>query len=188
MILALVMAASLAFAQQGDGAFWAARLAGGQVQFFRSDRPTPGAAQAVFAGTPVRYLTMINGAVQELGADGKAAVDAAIATHAEAARQAAAAEEAARVASETAEEARLAALPYQVSKYKIVEALDSAGQLDTFIAFLSADTKQKFKWDAAVVLDSDNAMVTNALNQLAPLLGEGFVSSNFLRSCRSDML
>lgn len=56
-------------AQAGDFFFWGANTNTlGQVYFFRSPLQTPGAAAAVFAGTPVKYLRYTNGAIVALTA------------------------------------------------------------------------------------------------------------------------
>lgn len=165
----------------GDGLFWAARLdAQGQVEFYRGSTPTPGAAE--HHATPVRYLYMDETGVRKLSWPHCAAIDAAIAAQAQAEADARAQQEAARQAEREAEEA---ARPFPVSKIKVLRAIDAVGQLDAFLSFLNADAKRRLLWDAAVTLDSDDPMVTNAVAQLAPLLG-GVSPIDFLRACKSD--
>lgn len=77
-------------------------------------------------------------------------------------------------------------LPFTISKIKVLKALDEMGALDTFLEFIDADPKRKLFWDAAVVLDSDDELVTTALPQLATALGLGDVSG-LLEACRSDL-
>jgi hypothetical protein len=56
------------------------------------------------------------------------------------------------------------------------------------VAFLNADEERKLMWDAAVTLDSNDAMVIDAMVQLKPLLDAmGMTSTNFLRACQSDI-
>jgi hypothetical protein len=77
-------------AQAGDFFFWGANTNTlGQVYFFRSPLQTPGAAAAVFAGTPVKYLRYTNGAIVALTAAQRSAQDAQEAADAAAAAAAA---------------------------------------------------------------------------------------------------
>lgn len=75
LLTAIVFGVSLA-CRAGDGLFWSANTNSAGVYFFRSAVSTPGAAQAVRAGTAVKYLRLINGAVVELSDAQKAAQDA----------------------------------------------------------------------------------------------------------------
>jgi len=167
----------------GDGLFWAAQLdANGQITgFCRSDKPTPGAA--AYCGYPPRYLALVDGVVIHRDPEECHAINVAIAAQAQAAADALAQQEAARQAEQEADEA---ARPFQVSKIKVLRAIDAVGQLDGFLAFLNADAKRRLLWDAAVTLDSDDAMVVGAVEQLAPLLG-GVAPIDFLRACRSEL-
>jgi hypothetical protein len=76
ILCAIVLGVSLA-CHAGDGLFWSANTNGTGVYFFRSAVSTPGAAQAVRAGTAWGYLRLDNGSVVELSAAQKAAQDAA---------------------------------------------------------------------------------------------------------------
>lgn len=58
-----------------------------------------------------------------------------------------------------------------ISKFKLVEELESLGLLSEFMAYLERDEVVKFKWDAAVTLDEDNALVVGAAAELKARFG-----------------
>lgn len=58
-----------------------------------------------------------------------------------------------------------------LSKFKMVEAIERRGKLAQFMALLDADPALRFKWDAAVLLDSTNAMVRAARAAMPQALG-----------------
>lgn len=60
---------------------------------------------------------------------------------------------------------------YEVSKYRIIDQLDALGKLDGFLALINADGKLRARWDAAVVLDSTNALVVQAKAAMTSTLG-----------------
>lgn len=84
LLFAIAFSVSLA-CHAGDGLFWAANTNSAGVYFRRSTVATPGAAQAVRSGIPLKYLRLINGAIVELSAEQKAAQDAQEAADAQAA-------------------------------------------------------------------------------------------------------
>lgn len=57
-----------------------------------------------------------------------------------------------------------------ISKYRLLIALDNIGAMQTFLAALAADARRKALWDAAVTLDSTNAMVQAFLGDLKTAL------------------
>lgn len=67
-ILAAILCATVASVvmADGDGLFWSARLTGGQVEFYRSEVPTPGAAECVAARTPTKYVVLDKGEVKPM--------------------------------------------------------------------------------------------------------------------------
>lgn len=84
-----------------------------------------------------------------------------------------------------AEEAALAA-PFEISKFKLLKAFEGMGHLTTIVAFIEADPVRKLFWDAAVALDSDDAMIMDAkttIQQLVPELTSEMVES-ILRSAQ----
>lgn len=60
---------------------------------------------------------------------------------------------------------------HTLSKYRLLCELKSAGALGAFGQWLAADAERKLLWDAAVTLDSTNAMVREASATLPALLG-----------------
>lgn len=62
---------------------------------------------------------------------------------------------------------------YEVSKYRIIDQLDTMGKLDAFLELINADGKLRARWDAAVVLDSTNALVVQAKAAMVSKLGIG---------------
>lgn len=65
----------------------------------------------------------------------------------------------------------------ELSKYKLLVGLDEIGALDAFVAYLAADAKRKLLWDAAVTLDSTNALVVAAADELSSAFGSQAVSN-----------
>ena len=85
---------------------------------------------------------------------------------------------------EIAQEAAMAALPFEVSKFKLAMAFIQAGKGAEFQAFINADANTAFLWNAATVLDSDNPLVLAALNQITGILPEGCTAHDLLLQCR----
>lgn len=76
-----------------DGRFWSARLgAQGQVEFYRGDNPTPGAA--ALHDMPLRYLALADGCVVLRSEAERNSIDDALEAQAQAAAEARAAQEA----------------------------------------------------------------------------------------------
>ena len=73
LMFTLLLCSTLSVMADGDGLFWSARDNGGTVEFFRSDVPTPGAAE--FRSQPVQYLKLSNGTVQLKSVEERALVD-----------------------------------------------------------------------------------------------------------------
>lgn len=99
------------------------------------------------------------------------------------------ADEQAAIAQAEAENAAIeAAKPYQISKIKVLNGLNtiSSEAIGAFLAYLNSDPMIKLLWDNSVVLDSDNSFVTNAIPTLQEIIGEVDVNE-FLRSCKSDL-
>ena len=86
--------------------------------------------------------------------------------------------------TEIAQEAAIAALPFEVSKFKLAMAFIQAGKGAEFQAFIQADANTAFLWDAATTLDSDNPLVLAALDQITGILPEGVTAQDLLRQCR----
>ena len=176
-----------------DGLFEAARLVNGRIEFYRGTEPTPGAA--FYHHTPElwKYLVLDETGVREVSQEAKDAIDTSEAqAMADAQAQAIAAAEAnyaAQQAAESAAQAAADAMPFAVSKIKVLRAMQAVGRLSAFVAFLNADSDRKLLWDAAVTLDSNDQMVEDAMVQLAPLLeAMGTTANAFLRSCQSDLM
>jgi hypothetical protein len=83
-----------------------------------------------------------------------------------------------------AEEAAWAA-PYEISKFKLLVALDNAGLFDDVWAFINADPKRRILWDAATCLDSDDPMIAEAVSALMTSTGLPFEQVDaIMRSAR----
>ena len=89
-----------------------------------------------------------------------------------------------KTSDELVQEAALAALPFEVSKFKLVMAFIKAGKGAEFQAFIHADVNTAFLWNAATTLDSDNPLVLAALDQITGILPEGVTAQDLLRQCR----
>jgi hypothetical protein len=89
-----------------------------------------------------------------------------------------------KTAEEIAQEAAIAALPFEVSKFKLVMAFIQAGKGAEFQAFINSDANTAFLWDAATTLDSNNPLVLAALDQITGILPEGVTAQDLLRQCR----
>lgn len=59
---------------------------------------------------------------------------------------------------------------YELSKYRLVEGIASAGKLPEFMAWISADPAVRFRWDAAVTLDETNVLIQAAMAMLPAVL------------------
>ena len=89
--------------------------------------------------------------------------------------------EAERLAAEDA--ARNA--PYEISKIKLLVALDDAGLFDDVWSFINAVPKQKILCDAATALDSDDPMIAEAVAALMASTGLPFEQiDGIMRSAR----
>jgi len=107
-------------------------------------------------------------------------------------------DEADRLAIETAEQERIIAeqerniaeqealdnAPFEVSKFKLCIAFDNLGKLNEFITYINADPLRTFLWNAAMVLDSNNPLVLDALTTIEDILPEGTTADQLLRSCK----
>lgn len=89
-----------------------------------------------------------------------------------------------KTVAEIAREAAIAALPFEVSKFKLAMAFIQAGKGAEFQAFINADANTAFLWNAATVLDSDNPLVLAALDQIAGILPDGCTARDLLIQCR----
>lgn len=84
----------------------------------------------------------------------------------------------------TAEEASRNA-PYEISKLKLLLALDDAGLFDDVWSFINADPKRRILWDAATCLDSDDPMIAEAVAALMASTGLPFEQVDaIMRSAR----
>ena len=85
---------------------------------------------------------------------------------------------------QAAEEAAMAA-PYEISKFKLLVALDDAGLFDDVWSFINADPKRRILWDAATALDSDDPMIAEAVAALVDSTGLPFEQVDaIMRSAR----
>ncbi len=132
----------------GDGLFWSATTnATGAVVFYRSTVMTPGAAVAVIAKTPVRYLRLVNGSVVQIT---KAEQDA---QDAQEAKDAADAQAAAATAADIA--TSNAAVKYAAEMQSYSNQLSDLEQFD-----------QKTKlWFKALVVEINARLATNKITE-----------------------
>jgi len=146
---------------------------GSIIGWGRGPEPVENANFHKCIGTPLRFLRMVDGKVDQIS---------------QAEKDAMAAEDAAR-----AEQHRLddehpaidaANAPFEVSKFKLCMAFINAGKGAEFRAFIHSDDNMAFLWDAATVLDSDNPLVLAALDQITGILPEGVTAQELLRGCR----
>ena len=87
---------------------------------------------------------------------------------------------------QAAEDAAWAA-PYEISKFKLLVALDAAGLFDDVWSFINADPKRRILWDAATALDSDDPMIAEAVSALMASTGLPFEQVDaIMRSARRD--
>jgi hypothetical protein len=123
-------------------------------------------------GTPLRYLRVVDGAVTEISQADKDALAAEDDARAEQQRldDLAAAEVAANA-------------PFHISKRKLRQSMYELGRAAEFRAFLAADLKRQEYYDDSQYLESDHAMVIEAMPAFASLLPEGASVTDFLRSC-----
>lgn len=77
-------------------------------------------------------------------------------------------------------------VPFRISKEKLSDAMRSAGLYAQFRGYLAADPDRLDRWNDAVVLDSDNPMVLEAIPAIQSLLPEVDINA-LLRSCTSDL-
>lgn len=90
-----------------------------------------------------------------------------------------------READRQAAEEAASAAPYEISKIKLLVALDDAGLFDAVWAFINADPKRRILWDAATCLDSDDPMIAEAVSALMTSTGLPFEQvDDLLRSAR----
>jgi hypothetical protein len=83
-----------------------------------------------------------------------------------------------------AEQEALDNVPFEVSKYKLCIYFYGIGKLNDLMEYINADSSRVFLWNASMVLDSDNAMVLEAFNNISNLLPEGVTAIDILRQCR----
>ena len=75
--------------------------------------------------------------------------------------------------------------PYEISKIKLLFALDDAGLFDDVWSFINADPKRRILWDAATALDSDDPMIAEAVAALMASTGLPFEQVDaIMRSAR----
>lgn len=75
--------------------------------------------------------------------------------------------------------------PYEISKFKLLVALDDAGLFDDAWSFINADPKRRIFWDAATALDSDDPMIAEAVAALMASTGLPFEQVDaIMRSAR----
>lgn len=75
--------------------------------------------------------------------------------------------------------------PYEISKIKLLLALDDAGLFDDVWAFINADPRRRILWDAATALDSDDPMIAEAVSALMTSTGLPFEQVDaIMRSAR----
>ena len=90
-----------------------------------------------------------------------------------------------READRQAAEEAASAAPYEISKIKLLVALDDAGLFDDVWAFINADPKRRILWDAATALDSDDPMIAEAVAALMASTGLPFEQVDaIMRSAR----
>jgi hypothetical protein len=89
-----------------------------------------------------------------------------------------------KTSDELVQEAAIAALPFEVSKFKLAMKFILAGKGAEFQAFINSDANTAFLWNAATTLDSDNPLVLAALDQITGILPEGVTAQDLLRQCR----
>ena len=90
-----------------------------------------------------------------------------------------------READRQSEEEALRNAPYEISKIKLLLALDDAGLFDDVWAFINADPKRRILWDAATALDSDDPMIAEAVAALMASTGLPFEQVDaIMRSAR----
>jgi hypothetical protein len=79
--------------------------------------------------------------------------------------------------------------PYEISKFKLLVALDDAGLFEVVWAYINADPKRRVLWDAATCLDSDDPMILEAVAALQAQTGLTDEQADALmRSARRDGL
>ena len=90
-----------------------------------------------------------------------------------------------READRQAAEDAASAAPYEISKIKLLLALDDAGLFDDVWSFINADPKRRILWDAATALDSDDPMIAEAVAALMASTGLPFEQVDaIMRSAR----
>lgn len=55
---------------------------------------------------------------------------------------------------------------FEISKYRLLLAIDSIGMLDVFFEFLQQDLRTKLLWDAAVTLNSNDDLLLTTIDRL----------------------
>lgn len=71
---------------------------------------------------------------------------------------------------------------FEISKYRLLVNLAETNALAPFLAYLDADPVRRLLWDAAVTLDSTNALVQAAAADMAQSLGHDTVTNILWRS------
>ena len=89
-----------------------------------------------------------------------------------------------KTAEEIAQEAAIAALPFEVSKFKLAMKFIQAGKGAEFQAFINADANTAFLWNAATRLDSDHPLILAAIERITGILPDGVSAQDLLRQCR----
>ena len=154
------------------------------IAWGRGPEPVENANFHKCIGTPLRFLRMVDGRVEQISQEEKDAMAAADQAAQEAAQQAAQAQAEADAAAAAQAAVDAANAPFEVSKFKLCMAFIAAGKIAEFRAFIHSDDDISFLWDAATVLDSDNPMVLAVLDQITGLLPEGVTAQELLRGCR----
>jgi hypothetical protein len=167
-------------AQAGDFFFWGANTNTlGQVYFFRSPLQTPGAAAAVFAGTPIKYLRYTNGAIVQLTTAQMSAQDA------QEAADAAAAAAAAYIAATNAAAIQAAINASNAVRYAEMESdLEQAIVIQKGVAFCTMDQLNLLRawitdYKAAV---SNSTSLANMQTRVAALPSFAPITTNGLKT------
>jgi len=89
---------------------------------------------------------------------------------------------------ERIERERIEALPFAISKIKLGDAFEALGVIDQFEAFISSNPTIARRYRDAVVLMSDDTMVTSAMGYFkdALKLNDDQIK-NMLEGCKSDI-
>jgi hypothetical protein len=158
----------------GDGRFTVpiATDDGRVLAWGRGDCEVPNASYHMRMGTQLRYLRLVDGAVTEISQEAKDALAAEDAARAEQQRL-----------DDLAAAEAAASAPFRVSKRKLRQSMYELNRAAEFRAFLAADLKRQEYYDDSQYLESDHAMVIEAMPAFASLLPEGALVIDFLRSC-----